>query len=70
MFYVDDMLVVGQDKESINELKAQLAREFEMKDLEAAGQILGMKILRDRSSKKIWLSQETYVKKILQRFNL
>ena len=58
LLYVDDMLVAGQDKESINELKAQLAREFEMKDLGAARQILGMKILRDRSNRKIWLSQD------------
>jgi hypothetical protein len=33
-------------------------------------QILGMKILRDRSVRKIWLSQKSYVERILQRFNM
>ncbi|GKA51397.1 retrovirus-related pol polyprotein from transposon TNT 1-94 [Tanacetum coccineum] len=58
------------NKDHINKLKAQLAREFEMKDLGPANKILGMQIHRDRVSRKIWLSQKSYVKKILQRFNM
>ncbi|GJX41309.1 gag-pol polyprotein, partial [Tanacetum coccineum] len=60
----------GTNKDRINKLKAQLAREFEMKDLRPTNKILGMKIHRDRVSKKIWLSQKSYVRKILQRFNM
>ncbi|GJX23727.1 retrovirus-related pol polyprotein from transposon TNT 1-94 [Tanacetum coccineum] len=70
LLYVDDMLVAGPNKDSINKLKAQLAREFEMKELGPANKILGMQIHRDRVSRKIWLSQKSYVKKILQRFNM
>ncbi|GJX27388.1 retrovirus-related pol polyprotein from transposon TNT 1-94 [Tanacetum coccineum] len=58
------------NKDHINKLKAQLAREFEMKDLGPANKIPGMQIQRDRVSRKIWLSQKSYVKKILQRFNM
>nr|GEV47690.1 hypothetical protein [Tanacetum cinerariifolium] len=58
------------NKDRINKLKAQLAREFEMKDLGPANKILGMQIYRDRVSRKIWLSQKSYVRKILQRFNM
>ncbi|GJS32085.1 retrovirus-related pol polyprotein from transposon TNT 1-94 [Tanacetum coccineum] len=36
------------NKEHINKLKAQLAREFEMKDLGPTNKILGMQIHRDR----------------------
>ncbi|GJV78479.1 gag-pol polyprotein [Tanacetum coccineum] len=64
------MLVAGPNKDRINKLKAQLAREFEMKDLEPANKILEMQIHRDRVSRKFWLSQKSYVKKILQRFNM
>ncbi|GJX47497.1 gag-pol polyprotein [Tanacetum coccineum] len=60
----------GPNKDRISKLKAQLAREFEMKDLGPANKILGMQIHRDRVSRKIWLSQKSYVKKILQRFNM
>ncbi|PKI57905.1 hypothetical protein CRG98_021693 [Punica granatum] len=41
-----------------------------MKDLGPAKQILGMHISRDRSKGKIWLSQEKYIEKILDRFNM
>ena len=41
-----------------------------MKDLGEANNILGMKIIRDRKNKKLWLSQEDYVKKVLKRFNM
>nr|GEW42722.1 retrovirus-related Pol polyprotein from transposon TNT 1-94 [Tanacetum cinerariifolium] len=70
LLYVDDMLVAGPNKDRISKLKAQLAREFEMKDLGPANKILGMQIHQDRVSRKIWLSQKSYVKKILQRFNM
>ncbi|GKD38045.1 retrovirus-related pol polyprotein from transposon TNT 1-94 [Tanacetum coccineum] len=70
LLYVDDILVAGPNKDRINKLKAQLAREFEMKDLGPVNRILGMQIHRDKVSRKIWLSQKSYVKKILQRFNM
>nr|GEV81204.1 retrovirus-related Pol polyprotein from transposon TNT 1-94 [Tanacetum cinerariifolium] len=70
LLYVDDKLVAGPNKDRINKLKAQLAREFEMKDLGPANKILGMQIHRDRVIRKIWLSHKSYVKKILQRFNM
>ncbi|KAH9647635.1 hypothetical protein KPL70_025262 [Citrus sinensis] len=70
LLYVDDMLVAGLNKDRIQELKAQLAREFEMKDLGPANKILGMQIHRDRNNKKILPSQKNYLKKILRRFNM
>jgi hypothetical protein len=54
----------------INRLKAQLARVFDMKDLGATKQILGMEIHRDRKNGKLWLSQQKYVEKILMRFGM
>lgn len=41
-----------------------------MKDLGPAKRILGMEIVRDRERKKLWLSQEKYTEKVLQRFNM
>ncbi|GJV96987.1 retrovirus-related pol polyprotein from transposon TNT 1-94 [Tanacetum coccineum] len=65
-------IILGEspNKDCINKLKAQLAREFEMKDIGPTNKILGMQTHRDRVSRKIWLSQKSYVKKILQRFNM
>jgi ATP-binding cassette subfamily B (MDR/TAP) protein 1 len=70
LLYVDDMLVAGSCIQEINELKKQLSRQFAMKDLGAAKQILGMRISRDRVTKTLTLSQSEYVRKVLTRFNM
>eukprot|EP00253_Pinus_taeda_P008967 PITA_08967 len=70
VFYVDDMLLVGNDKEIIQYLKTQLSSKFDMKDISAANYILGMEIKRDRTKRKLWLNQRKYVETILQRFNM
>ena len=70
ILYVDDMLIVGQDTRKIGSLKKGLGKSFAMKDLGPAKQILGMHIVRDRTKKVLWLSQEKYVTKILERFNM
>ena len=41
-----------------------------MKDLGEAVYILGIKIYRDRSKRLIGLSQDTYIDKVLKRFNM
>jgi hypothetical protein len=51
-------------------LKKQLSREFDMKDLGAAKQILGMRINRDKQKGTLQLSQEEYIDRILKRFNM
>ena len=68
LLYVNDMLIVARNKSHIQKLKAQLKKEFDMKDLGEAKKILGMKITRYRGSSRLWLSQENYVLKVLERF--
>ena len=70
LLYVDDMLIVGQDASMIGDLKKDLFKAFDMKDLGPVQQILGMEITHDRKAKKLWLSQEKYVERILERFNM
>ncbi|KAK9676069.1 hypothetical protein RND81_11G051600 [Saponaria officinalis] len=41
-----------------------------MKDLGSAKKILGMEIYRDRSKRKFFLSQKSYIEKILVRFGM
>ena len=70
LLYIDDMLMVGQDPKKIGSLKKALSKSFSMKDMAPVKQILGMHIVRDRTKKLLWLSQEKYGKKVLQRFNM
>ena len=58
VLYVDDMLIVSKSMDEINMLKAQMARTFDMKDLGAAKQILGIEIHRDIRNGKLSFSQE------------
>ena len=70
LLYVDDMLIAGSNMAEIKKLKKQLSMEFAMKDLGIAKQILGMRIVRDRTVGTIELSQEGYIQKVLSRFNM
>jgi len=56
VLYVDDMLLVGNDKEIIQDLKIQLSSKFDMKYLGATNYILGMEIKRDQAKRKLWLN--------------
>ena len=44
LLYVDDMLIVRSNMRKINKLKQQMSKEFDMKDLGEAKQIIRMKI--------------------------
>ncbi|KAG6706623.1 hypothetical protein I3842_07G230600 [Carya illinoinensis] len=70
LLYVDDMLIAGASIDEINNLKKQMSEHFAMKDLGAAKQIFGMRIVRDRVRGTLRLSQTEYVKKVLSRFNM
>lgn len=65
--YVGDLLIFGSNIHAINNVKSLLCSNFDMKDLEEAGVILGIKITR--SKKGISLDQSHYIEKILRKYN-
>ena len=70
LLYVDDMLIVGHYRKKIDKLKREMSKSFAMKNLAPVRYILGMRIVHDRKQRKLWLSQEKYIKKVLDRFNI
>ena len=70
LLYVDDMLLATKNLVEVNKLKTLLSGEFEMKDLGATKKILGMEIHRDRQAGKLFLSQNNYIEKVLERFDM
>jgi hypothetical protein len=66
---VDDILLIGNDIPMLEAAKTSLKNSFSMKDLGEAD-ILGIKIYRDRSKRLIGLSQDTYIDKVLKKFNM
>ena len=63
-FYHKDCLRKFQ--EFVTTLKVQI----EIKELGELKWFLGIRIIRDRSKRKLWLCQDSYIEKIAQRFNL
>jgi hypothetical protein len=70
VLYVDDILLIKNDIPMMEAAKSSLRKSFSMKDLGEAVYILGIKIYRDRSKRLIGLSQDAYIDKILNRFNM
>src|SRR4051812_819262 len=68
--YVDDILMAYNDKKLVSETKVWLSSQFDMKDMGEAAYVLGVMILQDHSRWTLGLSQETYVRKVLECFSI
>jgi len=66
--YVDDLLYVGNDEEMCAKFKKSMKEEFEMLDLGKMRYFLGVEISQNRDG--IGLSQQKYVREVLERFNM
>ena len=51
-------------------MKQFLSKNFDMKDMGEASYVIGIKIHRDRPRGILGLSQETYIDKLLERFQM
>jgi hypothetical protein len=72
ILYVDDIFLIlyGNDISMMEAVKSSIRKSFSMKDLGEVAYILGIKICKDRSKRLIGLSQDAYIDKILNRFNM
>ena len=68
--YVDDILLAGNSKEMIDTVKRWLSSNFEMKDMGEDSYVLGVKIVRHRAKRLLGLSQETCIKRMLERYHM
>jgi len=68
LLYVDDMIVTGNDNGEIAKLRAELSVWFEMKDLGELSHFLGFEVSSLKGG--IFVSQQSYAKKLVGRFGL
>jgi transposase InsO family protein len=68
--YVDDLLIMSENLEEVNKVKADLSSRFEMVDFGEANVVLGIRIRRDKKQGILTLDQEKYVVDVLERFNM
>ena len=71
-FFVDDIALVYHKNAEVEAaaFKVVLMKAYEMKDLGPMKWFLKVRIERDREARKIWICQDTYIKKMARRFQL
>ena len=67
--YVDDVLLLGKDRKVLERIKRKLMGRFSMTDM---GDVLvfGMEVTRDRTKGTVTITQENYVKSLLERYGM
>lgn len=69
VLYVDDGLLCGPNRGRLEKVAAQLKSEFEI-TVEEASCYVGLEITRDREKKTISIGQQSYIRKVIDRFRL
>ena len=68
LFYVDDMIITGNNEEAINDVKRFLGSCFKLKDLSSLKYFLGVEVARSQTGISIY--QQKYTLDILQEAGL
>ncbi|GAB2295854.1 hypothetical protein Dimus_038384 [Dionaea muscipula] len=66
--YVDDILITGSATNQIEEFKRVLTQQFEMTDLGEMSYYLGIRV--EQAPDGIFLSQQSYINKVLHQFHM
>ena len=67
VIYIDDLIIIGDDKVQIANVKKVLGTKFDMKDLGELMYFLGIEVIR--TSQGIWLLQRKYVLDMLKKYH-
>ena len=64
-FFVDDIVALfkPQHQPKFTEFMTHLTSKYELCDLGELKWFLGIRVVRDHTKKKLWLSQDSYVEK-------
>lgn len=70
IIYVDDIIIASKRYNELAKIKKSLQSTFKMVDLGPINHILGMDVKREGLTGKLRLSQEKYIKDLVERFYL
>ncbi len=74
LVYVDDFIIANHPtkraQDAADRFKRELANRYELRHLGEAKWFLGVRILRDREARKVWLCQDAYAEHVAARFHL
>jgi len=71
-FYVDDIMMLYHHSKSkhMNALLDQLQAKYPLRVMDQANWFLGIRIVRNRQTKQVWLCQDTYIDKIAAKYHI
>jgi hypothetical protein len=72
LFFVNDNVLLNDKRYNTqaNKFQMKLFNRFEMKCLKKLKWFLRISITRDKTSRKVWLFQESHVEKLINKFNI
>jgi hypothetical protein len=72
IFYVDDILAAFslKHKDRMNEFELRLINKYKVQTLREAKHFLGIRIVCDQPQRKLWLVQDSYIDKMVGKFNI
>ena len=70
VIYVDDFLIIEFSRDYIQQIKLTLNKHFDMTNMRFLYYYLSISIERDRLNRILYLSQKTYLKKILRNHDM
>ncbi|GLI71656.1 hypothetical protein VaNZ11_016937 [Volvox africanus] len=70
LVHAHELLTASNCVKLLAEVKQQLAREFDVRDLGEVSRFLGIEVVRDRGTRSIKISQKRYALDLVQKFGL
>ncbi|CAI7854535.1 unnamed protein product [Closterium sp. NIES-54] len=68
LVYVDDLLAASRSQSMLGELRDLLQSAFQLPEISPVEKYLGLQLIRDRPTRRLWLHQGAYVDKVHRRF--
>ena len=68
--YVDDIVLAGKIKKRIQEVKKQLSKTFDIKDLGKLRYFLGISVEQQEEQGQLWFGQPAYSQQVLENYGM
>ncbi len=68
--YVDDIVLAGKSLEHISQVKADIEKKFDLKDMGELHYFLGVNVIQNAAAGDVWIGQPNYAQAILKKFGM
>jgi len=68
--HVDDLIIASNNPQMLQHENKAFSREFAMHGFGEAHFVLGMKTIRNRPNRKLWLTQTKYLPEMIEKFEM